>query len=356
LNSLLDLSELNEKVGQLFMAGIPGLYLDEDTIRLIRDFNLGGIVLFSRNIEDPLQLSRLCHDIQKTAIAYHAEPLFIAVDQEGGRVARLREPFTIFSGNEAIGLDKNPIERAKEFGTITAREMRTVGLNMNLAPVLDVRRGNTDKHLMGRTFSEDHEKVALLGSTVVRTLQENGIMAVAKHFPGLGCADIDPHFYLPRIDLDSKEIHEINIPPFRSAIKEKVAGIMTSHALYPSLDRKNPATLSPIILNSLLRKKIGYKGLILTDDLEMGAIAEERGVAEGSVAAFKAGADILLICEDQSKVLESITFIRDRILQQEISGNRLNESIARIKKVRSKLPRPGTRVPLKSIEKYFKLN
>lgn len=338
------------------MAGIPGVHLDEDTIRLICDYNIGGIVLFSRNIGDPVQLARLCHDIQKTAIRYHGEPLFIAIDQEGGRVARLKEPFTTFSGNEAIGLDVNPMVKAEEFGTVTAREMRMVGLNMNLAPVMDVHRGDIEKHLKGRTFSEDHKKVALLGSIVVRILQKNGIMAVAKHFPGLGRAEIDPHFNLPRIDMDSQEIHDINIPPFRSAIKEEVSGIMTSHAIYPSLDKKHPATLSPIILDSLLRKKIGFKGLVITDDLEMGAIAKKWGVAEGAFAAFQAGADILLICEDQGKVLESIVLIRDKILQQEISEKRLNESITRIKKARLKLAKPKGRVPVKSIEKYFSID
>ena len=356
MNSVLELSELNENIGQLFMTGIPEARLDEDTRRLIREFNIGGIILFSRNIEDPVQLADLCNDIQNTAIRYHNDPMFIAIDQEGGRVARLKEPFTIFPGNEAIGLDSNPIKRAREFGSIIAKEMRMVGLNMNLAPVVDVRRGDTEKHLMGRTFSEDYKKVAILGATVVRALQEKGIMAVAKHFPGLGRADIDPHFNLPRIDLDIKEIHDINIPPFRSAIQEKVSGIMTSHAVYPSLDREYPATLSSNILDSLLRKEIGFKGLILTDDLEMGAISNKWGVAEGALASFKAGADILLICEDQGKVLESIDMIRDSILRNKISKKRLNESITRIKKARSKLAKPEEKVAFGAIENYFKLN
>lgn len=163
MNTLLDLSELNQKLGQLFIAGMPSKRLDEGTEILIRDYNLGGIILFSRNIEDPVQLARLCRDIQKTAVKYHCDPLFLAVDQEGGRVARLRKPFTVFPGNEAIGMDERPVSKAIEFGTVTAMEMKMVGLNVNLAPVVDVCRGKPGKHLRGRIFSDDHETVALLG-------------------------------------------------------------------------------------------------------------------------------------------------------------------------------------------------
>ena len=149
--------DLDSKIGQLFMAGIPGPNLDEGTEALIRDYNLGGIILFARNIEDPIQLANLCRDLQDKAMSYHGHPLFVSVDQEGGRVARLREPFSLFPGNAAIGMDAHPVEKAVEFGTVTAKEMRMVGINMNLAPVVDVQRGEPEKHLSGRIFGEDPE-------------------------------------------------------------------------------------------------------------------------------------------------------------------------------------------------------
>ena len=285
------------------MTGIPGPFLDENTEILIRDYHPAGVILFSRNIENPVQLAGLCRDLKDTSIKYHGNPLFIAVDQEGGRVARLKKPFQVFPGNEAIGKDADPIARAMEFGQITAREMKMVGLNMNFAPVVDVQRGEPEEHLKGRMFSESQEKVARLGRTVVKTLQENGIMAVAKHFPGLGRAGIDPHYDLPRIKLDMEEIREVNLPPFSAVIKEKVAGIMTSHAVYPALEGV-PATVSATILRNLLREKMGFEGLIVTDDLEMGAIAKKWGVAKGALASFMAGADILLICENQKNCSE----------------------------------------------------
>jgi beta-N-acetylhexosaminidase len=337
------------------MIGMPWQVLDKDTEALIRDYNPSGIILFSRNIEGPLQLARLCRDLQATAMKYHGMPLFISIDQEGGRVARLKEPFTVFPGNEAIGKDENPVQRAQEFGHITAVEMKLVGLNMNLAPVLDVRKGETEKHLSGRTFSDDHKTVSTLGATVIKSLQDKGIMAVAKHFPGLGLAGMDPHFHLPVIKSEKKDIERYSLPPFRSAIRAKVSGIMTSHAVYPSLDPENPATLSPVILNGLLREKMGFRGLIITDDLEMGAITERHNVAQGALNSFLAGADILLVCKEQQYLLDGIDLMLKKILSGEIREERLDQSISRIIKTKMKYLKGIKKIPLKKVERYFGL-
>ena len=354
-DTTLELSEINQKIGQIFMAGIPGTELDEGTEDLIRDYNLGGIILFSRNIENPIQVATLCHDIQHAASKYHGESIFLAVDQEGGRVSRLREPFTVFPGNAAIGMDDQPLERAVEYSITTAKEMKLVGLNMNLAPVVDVQRGEPEKHLTGRIFSEDPAMVALLGRTVIRELQRNGVMAVAKHFPGLGRASVDPHFELPRIEMDMDELENINLIPFRAAIEEAVSAVMTSHAIYPALEPDRPATLSSIVLTQLLRERLGFDGLIITDDLEMGAIAKHWGVAEGALASFEAGADILLICKAQENVLKSIDLLRRRLLTGEISFQRLEQSNERIMKARSKFLVDQEEVSLSRVNEYFKL-
>lgn len=338
------------------MTGMPGTVLDEDTEAIIREYSPAGIILFSRNIEGPLQLARLCRDLQAAAMKYHGEPLFISMDQEGGRVARLKAPFTVFPGNEVMGKGENPLERAKEFGHITAVEMNMVGINMDLAPVLDVRKGETEKHLTGRTFSDNHRLVASMGSAVIKTLQDHGIMAVAKHFPGLGRADMDPHLHLPVIRSDDTYIDKINLPPFRSAIRAGVSGIMTSHALYPSLDPNNPATLSPVILNGLLREKMRFMGLIITDDLEMGAITCRHNVAQGALNSFLAGADILLICKDQQNTLDSIHLMRKKILSGEVQDTRLDQSISMIMKAKKKFLKDLKKISLKRVEKYFGLN
>ena len=337
------------------MAGIPGKSLDEGTEGLIRDYNLGGVILFSRNIEGPEQVAQLCQDLQDAAMKYQNIPLFLAVDQEGGRVARLGAPFSRFPGNEAIGKDDNPLDRANEFGFTTAMEMKLVGLNMNMAPVVDVQNVEPEKHLVGRTFGADPERVGELGGAVIESLQGGGIMAVAKHFPGLGRAPLDPHLELPRIEADMKEMETVHLPPFRSAIKKKVSAIMTSHAVYPALDPERPATLSAAVLNDLLREKMAFDGLIISDDLEMGAISKAWGVTEGAGASFEAGADILLICREQDHIIESLELIRGKLLKGEIPLQRLRESNERIRKAKEKFLHPLTMVTLSKVREYFNL-
>ena len=353
MGTTLELSELNTKIGQLFMAGLPGPALDQGTEILIRDYNIGGLILFDRNIQDPVQVAGLCRDIQDLAMRRHGLPILLAVDQEGGRVARLRKPFTLFPGNSAIGRDQNPEQMAIEFAQVTGREMRLVGLNMNMAPVIDVQRGDLEDHLVGRTFGKDPGKVALLGEIVIRTLQENGVMAVAKHFPGLGRAAIDPHLDLPRIDVDMEEIETINLPPFKAAIDARVTGIMSSHSLYPALDPEHPATLSPLVMTELLREKMGFGGIILSDDLEMGAIAKQWGVAAGALRAFEAGVDVLLMCKEQEHVLESLDLIRGRILNGEMPFQRLQQSFEKIGEIRMRLLDAWEEISVPKVIEYF---
>lgn len=338
------------------MVGIPGPRLDKETDHLIREGQLGGIILFSRNIEDPVQLAALCRDLQAAALKREEFPLFLAVDQEGGRVARLKEPFRSFPGNAAIGMDEEPVKRAIEFATVTAKEMKVVGLNMNLAPVVDVQRGEIEKHLAGRSFGEDPKRVAFLGRTVVKHLQKNGIMAVAKHFPGLGRADVDPHFLLPKINIGLEELERVNFPPFAAAIKEGVCGMMTSHAIYPALDPERPATLSPVVLTEVLREKMGFRGLTITDDLEMGAIAADWSVAEGALQSFQAGADILLICKDQGHVRESLDRMQRALTEGSITKERVAQSLKRIKKMKMKFLGHREETSLAEVKEYFKRN
>ena len=354
-HSTLELSELNRKLGRLFMAGLPGKVVDPQTAVLIREYGLGGVILFARNIEEPVQLATLCHDLQDLAMQAHGIPLFLAVDQEGGRVARLNEPFTRFPGNGAIGDAVDPGNKAVEFARVTAREMKLVGLNMNLAPVVDVNRGEPEKHLAGRMFGDDPEKVAWLGSRVIQELQGGGIMAVAKHFPGLGKATRDPHLDLPTIELSRKELEAINLPPFKAAVDAGVTGVMTSHAVYPLLEAEHPGTLSKAVVGKLLREEMGFEGLILTDDLEMGAIEKSWGVPRGAVTAFEAGADILLICKDQYLVKEALRMLRSKVLQGDIPFERIEQSLERIGRAKSVYLEKPVKVSIRRVRRYFKV-
>ncbi len=353
MKPILDLTEISQKIGRLFIGGMPGSELDDQTITLIKDYHLGGIILFDRNIRDPIQLARLCEDLNKVSMENSGFPPFLAIDQEGGRIARLKEPFTQFPGNAAIGEDPDPEQSALHFASTTAREMSLVGLNMNMAPVLDVAQPNMDAHLQGRPFSDDPLKVTALGKIVINALQQGGIMAVAKHFPGLGRSNLDPHVHLPTVSATSEEMKSIHLLPFAGAVEAHVSAIMSSHAVYPALDPGIPATLSRRIMTGLLREGMRFEGLIISDDLEMGAIMNERGLPQGAADALEAGIDLLLICRNQSHLLSSIELIRDKVLKNEISYERLEGSIERIAKHKRRFLYPPKKISLKAVKEFF---
>jgi beta-N-acetylhexosaminidase len=353
MNPKLDPSEFTKNVGQLFIGGIPGPEVDDSTISLLRDYHIGGIILFSRNVRDPLQLARLCRDLQKASVENSGLPLFLAVDQEGGKVARLKSPFTQFPGNEVIGKSRNPEQSAIDFAATTAREMTLVGLNMNMAPVMDVAQAYTDSHLAGRTFSDDPSLVAALGQIVIETLQHNGIMAVAKHFPGLGSADLDPHRDLPTITATPEEMESVHLPPFARAIEAGVSAVMVSHAVYPAFEPAMPATLSRTIVRDLLRKRMNFDGLVISDDLEMGAIMKARGLPQGAADAFEAGVDLLLICSSGEHLIASIELVQDKLLKGDIPGEQLAESLDRITRYKRRYLHPAKTISLEAVEEYF---
>jgi len=353
MNSTLELSELNAMIGSLFIVGIASTEADGNARSLIREHKVGGVILFARNIENPLQVASLCRRLQEEAIAATGTPLFLAVDQEGGPVARLREPFTLHPGASEIGRSPEPLERASRFASITATEMSLVGLNMNMAPVMDVPSGEPERHLSGRTFGTNPGTVASLGIRVIEGLQRKKILAVAKHFPGLGKANLDPHHRLPVIDSPGSEIEERDLVPFKAAIKAGVSGIMTSHAVYPGLDPGTPATLSRKIITDLLRKNLEFDGLVITDDLEMGAVAGGLGVDGSAVEAFRAGVDILLVCENFDSIVQSIDAVKRAVIRGDIPPSRLRESTERIHRSKAAIPANPGLTSLAKVKAYF---
>lgn len=278
--------------GQRLMLGFDGTEFCADLKWMIGGLKAGGLILFSRNIEGPEQLRRLCRDAQEHAARSGLPPLFIAVDQEGGTVSRLNPPFTQFSGNPSM---RDPADAAR-FARITASELQSVGINMNMAPVLDVVHPGIESIMMARAFGSDPDWVSKMGTTVIRHLQSNGVMAVAKHFPGIGGTSIDSHMDRPLFDISYEALSLVDLLPFRSAISNDVAGIMLSHILYPQLDDHWPASLSPAIANVLLRKKMGYRGIVLTDDLDMGAIKKYIDIETAMDQVLAAEVDQALIC------------------------------------------------------------
>jgi len=276
--------------GQRLMLGFNGTDFNDELRHIIEDIKACGIILFKRNIQSPEQVAALCRKCQDHAKACGIPPLFIAIDQEGGTVSRLDPPFTQFKGNPFIGSVKD----AENFALITARELKNAGINMNLAPVLDVVPEGTDSIMKKRAFAGGPETVSELGRHMISTFQENGIMAVAKHFPGIGRTVKDSHFFLPVLDTDYAVLENSDLIPFQAAITGNISGIMLSHILYTDLDRKWQASLSQNIAHRILRRQMGYKGIVMTDDLDMKAI--EHDMKTCIYRIMVSGIDIALIC------------------------------------------------------------
>ena len=288
--------------GQRLMAGFKGMVLDDELRFLIDELCVGGLILFKRNVSDPAQLAELCEAAQAYAVEVGNPPPMIAIDQEGGPVARLGPPFTVFPGNRAIGEARSETA-AREFGTTAARELREVGINMNLAPVLDVVPKGLDSPVMAdRVFGQDPELVAELGNIVIGALQENGVAATAKHFPGIGRTTVDSHVDLPYVDTERRTLDSSDLVPFAAAIRSGVAAVMLSHVVYSDLDPQWPAGLSSIIARDLLRQTMGFRGVTITDDLDMGAIDKHYDVDTTVSRILDAEVDIVLICHDRARI------------------------------------------------------
>jgi len=283
--------------GQRLMVGFDGTELD-DTLRFLIDtLKVGGIILFSRNLLNPDQIGELCRMVQEYARSCRQPPLFIAIDQEGGQVARLKPPFTQFSGNPSM----RGIEDAVHFAEVTASELSAAGINMNMAPVLDVIPPGLTGVMNARAFGDDPQWVSGLGAAVIAHFQKSKIMAVAKHFPGIGRTSLDSHIERPVLDVDINEIRT-DLIPFKAALKSKVAGIMLAHILYKQIDKDWPASLSVRIAKNLLRDNLGFGGIIMTDDLDMGAIIKNYETGPIIERILLADIDIALICHAGPKI------------------------------------------------------
>ena len=324
-------NSLKKMAGQRLMLGFNGTRLNNDLKNIIHEIKACGIILFKRNIETLDQVAALCRECQKYAKKCGIPPLFIAVDQEGGTVARFRELFTIFKGNPYIG----SVEDARNFALITADELKQIGINMNFAPVLDVVPEGVDSIMKQRAFKGDAKKVSTLGMEVIQTMQENGIMAVAKHFPGIGRTIKDSHFHLPVLNKDLKTLEQSDLLPFKNACTKGVSGIMLSHIMYTQLDNEWPASLSPFIANDLLRGQLGYQGLVMTDDLDMKAIKHDMKTSIHQV--LKSDIDMALICHKGPDIKIAFNEITKQITNDKTLYKACEKSVLRILKYKKML-------------------
>jgi beta-N-acetylhexosaminidase len=293
---------LRHGIGRLLIAGFEGHQVPIELKAIAREFGLGGVILFGRNIEEPAQVAELAYEAARLT---PEAPLWVSVDQEGGRVARLKAPFTAWPPMATLGRSGD-LGLAGRFARALAAELSAVGITLDFAPVLDVCTNPGNPVIGDRAIGDRAEDVARIGAAVVRALQEGGVAACGKHFPGHGDTSADSHLELPLVEHPPERLRAVEWQPFRAAVEAGVAMIMTAHVLVPALDESRPATLSPAVVTGALRGELGFEGVIVSDDLEMKAITNQYGVPEAAVLALAAGCDALLVCG----VLEGIDYAR----------------------------------------------
>jgi beta-N-acetylhexosaminidase len=335
--------DFRRHAGQLALAGFAGHSIPTDLKLLAREFDLAGIILFARNVAEPEQVAEIAREAETLAMEL---PLWVSTDQEGGRVARLKAPFTVWPPMMTLGRsgDEKLVER---FAAALAAELRAVGISMDFAPVLDILSNSANPAIGDRALSARAEEVARLGSIIVRTLQAQGIAACGKHFPGHGDTATDSHFELPIVEHPPDRLERVEFVPFRAAIEADVAAIMTAHILVPSIDPENPATLSPAIVDGRLKKGLGFGGLVLTDDLEMKAISARYGTAEATVLAIAAGCDAVLLCgTDQAAQAGAIEALIHAVEKGTLPLKRVEDALARHRRVKERFLAPPRPRPL----------
>lgn len=328
---------LEQKIGQMFIVGFPSAYIDEHITKVIKEYNIGNVIFFSRNIKNSKQFYEMNKALQQMAIKENNIPLFIAIDQEGGMVTRIPEGATFFPGNMTLSAG-GTAEDAYKQGCYCGRELKALGINMNLAPVLDVNI-NPDNPVIGvRSYGEDPKRVTDFGLSYIKGLQENGIIATGKHFPGHGDTSIDSHLNLSSVPHDKKRLEEVELYPFKMAIESGIKAIMSAHVIFQAYEKENlPATLSKKVLTELLRNQLGFKGLIMTDCMEMKAIDTYFGPEKAAVMAVEAGADLIAVSHSLDKQISSYMSLLDAVKSGIISEERINQSVNRILKFKNEL-------------------
>ncbi|MBS4021617.1 MAG: beta-N-acetylhexosaminidase [Dethiobacter sp.] len=325
------LSELTlaEKIGQMVIIGFNDTFIDASLEKLVTENHVGGIIFFGRNIKDSAQLEALTKSI-KELNSMNRLPLFIAVDEEGGTVTRLPTENTRFPSSRELG-KKNDSELSFANGQAIGSKLASFDFNMNFAPVLDIHSNPQNTVIGSRSFGADPGLVARLGVAVMAGLQNKGIISVIKHFPGHGDTSTDSHYVLPVLNHDRERLDSFELIPFREAIKAGADAVMTAHIRYSKIDESGrPATLAPAILTGLLREELGFNGVIITDDLEMGAITRHYDIKEAALEAVKAGADILLISHTYKLQQDALDALHEAVEAGDLSEQRIDESVERI--------------------------
>lgn len=332
-------------IGQLFVAGFDGTEVPDDLKTLLRDEQLGGVILFRRNIRSLQQLRALTEELKTVA----GRSLIIAVDHEGGRVFRMPDPFTRIPPMAVVGryAETHPgSDVVGQLGRLMAAELAAVGINVNFAPVLDINT-NPDNPIIGdRAFHQRPTVVAELGCRMIQGLREGGVIPCGKHFPGHGDTPEDSHLALPIMPATWDRLHCFELKPFKAAIAAGVPILMTAHILYGVIDPEFPVTLSKRAIYTLLREELQFDGVVVTDDLQMGAIAKQWPAEEAAVRALAAGCDLALICKDPAATERAITRVRAAVASGELNEEALQRAHVRVRRLLDQIDALSTPPPL----------
>lgn len=335
IQSIIDGMTLEEKVGQLVIAGIDGYENDEHSKNLMEEDHVGGFILFKKNIQSSSQLLDLLNSLKSVNKVKNKVPLFLSVDEEGGRVSRMPEEFLKFPSNKEIGKLNNP-ELSYKVGSILGEELSVFGFNLDFAPVMDINSNPKNPVIGDRSFGTTAELVSRLGVETVKGIQSQNVISVVKHFPGHGDTSVDSHIGLPRVNHGLERLESFELKPFKAAIENGVDAVMIAHILLPELDADNPASFSKKIISDILRSSMGFNGVVITDDFTMGAITENYDIGKAAVKSIQAGSDIVLVCHGYDKQKAVINAILTAAQNGQLSEERIEKSVYRILALKDK--------------------
>ena len=323
---------LEEKIGQLFIVGFEGEEINDEIVDLVKNQKVGGLIYFSRNIVDSNQIINLNNEIK--AIEKDI-PLFISVDEEGGVVSRVPEEFVKLPSSGYIG-QFNDENLSYNVGKIIAKELNSLGFNMDFAPVLDIDSNPNNTVIGERAFGNNSEIVSRLGIKTMEGIKDGKIIPVVKHFPGHGDTDVDSHYGLPIVKKTLEELENLEFIPFKNAIDNGADVVMISSIILESIDNEYPATMSKKVTTDILRDRLGFDGVIATDDMTMGAIVDNYNLADAVIMSINAGSDLVLVCHGYDDIINSIVAVKDAVNSKIISEEKIDESVYRILKLKDK--------------------
>lgn len=324
--------DVKSLIGQFLFVGFDGTKPSKEIVQLIQKFKIGGVILFKRNIESLPQLIRLTSELQKLSAP---SSLFIGIDQEGGRVSRLSEEFTIFPPMEVLGRHDS-VSLTYSVGEVMAKELKAVGINTNFAPVLDINSNSKNPIIGDRAFGHTPAIVSKHGLSLIMAHEDNGVLPCGKHFPGHGDTSTDSHKTLPRVDHSLERLLDFEMRPFQHAVANRLESVMTAHVLFTKLDPDHPASLSKNIISNILREGMRYDGLVISDDLEMQAIRDHYTVDAAAVRAMAAGSDMVLVCKEFDLQMQAYEGLFNGFKKGTLSEKRLIQSLTRIFRLKEK--------------------